>query len=152
MNNAEFVVGKLKEVEFAKLFASTSPSNEGEDMYEHWDLKVSVKIDVKSLKKQSREDITYSEIFHWVELKNVRGKRSWLYGDADYFAFELEDYWVIVEKIRLQDFIANKCKGKQVGASKDPYELYQRKNRKDVVVKVKSIDLMVIASKIINKK
>lgn len=152
MNNKEFTIGKLKEADFAKLFTGVTASSKKEDMYEHWDLKIETKIDVKSLKKQAREDIMYNENFHWIELKNVRGKLSWLYGDADYFAFETEDYWVVVEKKALQDFIESKCKGKLIGKLRDPYELYQREGREDVVVKVKTIDLIHICSKMIKKE
>jgi hypothetical protein len=151
MNNKEFIIGKLKEDDFSALFTNVTPSTKEEDMYEHWDLKIEAKIDVKSLKKESRSDLFYNENFHWVELKNVRGKLSWLYGDADFFAFETEDYWIIVDKIILQEFIANKTKGKEIGTSKDTYELYRRENRKDVIVKVKTIDLCYLATKLINK-
>ena len=80
------------------------------------------------------------------------GKKGWLYGDADMFAFELDDYWVMVEKQPLQDFIANKCKGKKIGTIKNVYDLYRRKDRKDVVVKVKTIDLMYLNHSIIKKQ
>lgn len=152
MNNKEFLIGKLKEDEFAKLFAGATASSQTEDMYEHWDLKISAKIDVKSLKKQARSDVTYNESFHWVELRNVNDDIGWLYGGADFFAFELEDYWLMVEKQQLVKFIETKCKGKAVGSCKDPYELYQRKDRKDVVVKVKTVDLIFIATKMIKKE
>jgi hypothetical protein len=152
MNNKEFIVGKLKEEEFAKLFTGVKLSTEDQDKYEHWDLSIEAKIDVKSIKKQSREDIFYDENFHWVELKNVHGKLSWLYGDADFFAFETIDYWIIVSKNTLQKFIEEKCRGKNIGKIKDPYELYQRENRKDVIVKVKTIDLIYLSTKLIKKK
>lgn len=148
----EFAIGKLTEESFAKLFTNTKPSTKSEDINEHWDLKIETKIDVKGIKKQSRGDDNTSEIFHWVELKNVLGKLSWLYGEADYFAFETEEYWIIVDKKKLQKFIEGKCKGKTVGKSRDPYEMYRREGRKDVVVKVKTIDLMFIATQIIEKK
>lgn len=151
MNNKEFIIGKLKEDDFASMFTNVTPSTKEEDMYEHWDLNIGVKIDVKSLKKESRSDLFYNENFHWVELKNVRGKLSWLYGDADFFAFETEEYWVIVEKLRLQEFIANKTKEKEISTSKDPYELYRREGRKDIIVKVKTIDLFYLATKILKK-
>ena len=86
MNNKEFVIGKLKEDDFAKLFNDSIASTKDEDMYLHWDLKIEAKIDVKSLKKQSREDVMYNENFHWVETQNVRGDKGWLYGEADFFA------------------------------------------------------------------
>lgn len=151
MNNKEFIIGKLKEGDFKQLFTNCTPSTKDEDMYEHWDLKIEAKIDVKSIKKQNREDVTYNENFHWVEIRNVRGKLSWLYGKADYFAFETEDYWIIVEKEKLQNFIKSKCEGKEITNSKDPYTLYQRKGRKDVIVKVKTVDLIFISSQIIQK-
>ena len=151
MKYKEFIIGKLKEDEFATMFSDTTPSTTIEDIYEHWDLKVNTKIDVKSLKKQSREDVTHNENFHWVEIKNVNGKLSWLYGEADFFAFETEDYWLIVEKKTLQDFIKEKCTGEEIGSSKDPYKLYQRKGRKDVIVKVKTIDLIYISTKLLKK-
>lgn len=151
MNNKEFIIGKIKESAFASLFSRVSSPTQSQDMYEHWDLKIEAKIDVKSLKKQSREDIMYNENFHWVELMNVRGDKSWLYGDADFFAFETEDYWIIVAKTRLQNFIEGKTKGQEIGSSKDPYSLYRRKDRLDIVVKVKTLDLFYISQQIINK-
>jgi hypothetical protein len=151
MNNKEFIIGKLGEDEFAKLFTNVTSSTKEQDMYEHWDLKLTTKIDVKTIKKENRYDTVYNENFHWVEIKNVNGKLSWLYGEADYFAFETNDYWIVVDKLKLQEFIKTKMVGKLVGKSKDPYELYQRDNRKDVIVKVKTIDLIYIATKLIKK-
>jgi len=151
MNNKEFIIGKLSEAEFANLFTNVTPSTKEQDMYEHWDLKLTTKIDVKAIKKENRYDTVYNENFHWVEIKNVHGKLSWLYGEADYFAFETEDYWILVDKLKLQDFMRTKMTGKKVGKVKDPYELYQRDGRKDVIVKVKTIDLIYISTKIIKK-
>ena len=155
MQNKEFSIGKLKEAEFTKLFSSSTPSSKEEDMYEHWDIKIDTKIDtkidIKSLKKENRSDLTYNENFHYVEIKNVNNDLGWLYGKADYFAFELENYWLIVDKTRLQDFIKEKCKGKKIGNKKDLYALYRRENRKDIIVKVKTIDLMFLSNQIIQK-
>lgn len=151
MQNKEFSIGKLKEAEFAKLFSNSTPSTKEEDMYQHWDLKIDTKIDIKSLKKENRYDPTYNENFHYVEIKNVNNDLGWLYGKADYFAFELENYWLIVDKIKLQNFIKEKCTGKEIGSKKDLYALYRRENRKDVIVKVKTIDLMFLSSQIIKK-
>jgi hypothetical protein len=41
--------------------------------------------------------------------------------------------------------------GKTIEKTKDPYTLYQRAGRKDVVVKVKTIDLIRICDDILNK-
>lgn len=151
MNNKEFIIGKLTEAEFANLFTNVTPSTKEQDMYEHWDLKLTTKIDVKAIKKENRYDTVYNENFHWVEIKNVHGKLSWLYGEADFFAFETEDYWILVDKLKLQEFMKIKMTGKKVGKVKDPYELYQRDGRKDVIVKVKTIDLIYLSTKQIKK-
>lgn len=150
MNNKEFTLGKISELEFSKLFNGVNVADKNSDMYEHWDLSIETKIDVKSIKKQSREDLTYNENFHWVEIKNVNGDNGWLYGLADYFAFETDDYWIIVEKGRLQDFIDKKC-DKNIGKTKDPYCFFSRKDRKDIIVKVKTLDLVFISSKLLTK-
>jgi len=152
----EFITGKIAEKEFSKFFENIKNSTKDQDINEHWDLEIDIghkiKVDVKSLKKENRYDAFYNETFHWIEVKNVMGKKGWLYGDADMFAFELDDYWVMVEKQPLQDFIANKCKGKKIGTIKNVYDLYRRKDRKDVVVKVKTIDLMYLNHSIIKKQ
>jgi hypothetical protein len=150
MNNKEFTLGKLSELEFSKLFDSVNFADKFSDIYEHWDIKIETKIDVKSIKKESREDLSYNENFHWVEIQNVNGEHGWLYGKADYFAFETEDYWLIVEKEKLQNFIEMKC-DKTIGKTKDPYCFFSRKNRKDIIVKVKTLDLSYISDKILSK-
>lgn len=151
MNHKEFIIGELKEDDFSKLFTSVTKSTTSEDIYEHWDLKITAKIDVKSIKKQARSDVFYNENFHWIETMNVNGDRGWLYGDADFFAFETMDYWIINDKLTLQKFIEDKTKDKVIGSLKDPYELYRRANRKDIVTKVKTLDLFYLAKQIIKK-
>lgn len=151
MSNKDFIIGKLRENDFSKLFSNVTPSTQDEDVYEHWDLSINAKIDVKSIKKQSRHDLVYNENFHWVELKNVKGSLSWLYGNADFFAFEVEDYWIIVEKKALQTLVSSKCISKKLQKTKNPYTLYQRPNRKDIIMKVKTLDLVYISTQIVKK-
>lgn len=149
-------VKKFKAVEdkFAhiiKTMGEVKPSSTKEDMDEHWDVKLDVKFDVKAVKKINRIDDETDDNIHWVELINVRGDKGWLYGNADYFAFELNDYWVIVDKKSLQDFIADKCKAKQKSEKPELYKLYNRSGRSDVITLVKTIDLIYIAEQIIKK-
>jgi hypothetical protein len=150
--------GKEIEKEFAKNLSNVIFATQEQDIIEHWDIEADYnntrkKFDVKSIKKQNRYDDLSSEIFHWVELSNVLGgKRTGsLYGKTDYFVYEIEDYWIIVDKIILQKFIEEKCKGKKIEKNKDPYTLFRREGRKDIVVKVKTIDLFYIATEIIKK-
>lgn len=138
--------GKKKEVEFSKLFKDVVFADKNQDMNEHWD--VCVKYDVKSIKRKDRGG-DVDENYHWVEIKNVNGDQGWLYGKADYFAFEIEDYWIIVCPDRLKELVSEKCSGTSYSPSL--HRFYTRNGRKDVITMVKSIDLLYIASEIIKK-
>ncbi len=149
-------VKKFKVVEdnFAKVIkelGEVKPSTTEQDINEHWDVKLDIKFDVKAVKKVNRSDGETDETIHWVELINVRGNRGWLYGEADYFAFELDDYWIIVNKEILQTFIAKKCAKKEKSDRPALYKIYNRQDRLDAITLVKTIDLMYIAEQIIEK-
>jgi len=126
-------------------------ANGVQNMNEHWDIQLNQRFDMRKLKKVRRGDSEVNENFHYVELKNVQGKNGWLYGKTNFFAFETYDYWIIIEKEKLQDFIKNKCKDKIRCETPTLYQLYTRKNRMDIIVLVKTIDLMAIAKTVINK-
>ena len=134
--------GMRAEKEYARLYSGATDFNniqfptEREDMNEHSDVKINgVKIDVKAIKKDD-------ENIHFVEFKNVLGKKGWLYGDADGFAFETKDYWIEVKKEDLQEMVHDKCIDKVKGW--DFYEIATRPGAKDLFTKVKTIDLCFI--------
>lgn len=133
------------------MFNKISFASSDEDIYQHWDVKIDIKIDVKAMKKINREDSEPNENIHYVEIKNVHGNKGWLYGDADYFAFEMKDYYVMVSKIKLQAMIADKCKEKIKCARPTLYQLYSREGRDDMITLVKTIDLIFISDKMIEK-
>jgi len=111
-------------------------------MFQHWDLEVKYKIDVKGLKKTSRKDLEVNENIHWVEIKNVNGNLGWAYSETtDFFAFETIDYWVIISPKNLQELIKTKVKKERV-ESPSLYKLYSRVGRKDVLTLIKTIDLI----------
>jgi len=151
----EFLI-KGREVEdvFAELINADFRSTKEQDIYEHWDVgKANYKFDVKGLKKITRTDNEVNENFHWTEIKNVLGEGGWCFsGKADFIVFETFDYFVCVKKERLQELIKEKVVKNYVS---DPYQalynLYQRKNRKDILTLVKTLDLMAISSKILKK-
>lgn len=125
--------GMQAEKEYASLYKNVRYPTEEEDCKEHWDVEVSgFKIDVKAIKKND-------ENIHFVEFRNVQGNKGWLYGDADGFAFETEDYWIEVKKDDLQEMVHEKCMDKVMGW--DFYELANRPGAKDLFTKVKTLDL-----------
>ena len=126
MKNKQYIVGKLTEKECAKLCKKVVEANEDQDKKEHWDIEGEIdeerlKIDVKSMKRQNMYDPLPDERFHWVEFQNVRGDIGWLYGKADAFAFEIEDYFILVRKSALQKFMETKTNGKVLEKSKFPW-------------------------------
>lgn len=107
--------------------------------------------DVKGARKNRRHDTNVDYTIHWVELRNVRGGKGWLFGDADYFAFESERDWIIVPRQRLQAEIKEINPHTEVVTHSSPklYQYYQRDGRKDLVIKIATLDLMNIARVII---
>ena len=143
--------GKEKEILFGSLFSNYSLSEKRQDLIEHWDVKVGdVKIDVKGLKRVNRYDESVNENIHWIEIKGVTGHLGWLYGQADYFAFETIKYWVVVKKEALQDYIKTNTI-KEYIERPTINKLYRRKGREDVITLVSTLDLFYISDSIIKK-
>ena len=140
-------LGKQKEKEFASFFNNVVFPTVDQDMKEHWDLNV--KYDVKMLRRKNRHE-EHDENIHWVEIMNVRGETGWLYGQADFFAFETIDYWIVVARDDLQEFVKNTVVKEQV-YTPTLYRMYRRRDRKDIITLVKTIDLMYISSSVIRK-
>ncbi len=146
--------GKKKEEEFASHFQDVTFSTMTQDINEHWDVMIDgFKYDVKGIKKINRSDTEPNEMYHYLELLNVHGKFGWVYGKADFIAFETKKYWIIVSLKKLQDFIAKNVNKTYVSsASESLYSLYRRYGRKDCITMVKTIDLMAIADQIKEKE
>ena len=155
-NHSEIIRGNEAEGSFKKLFTFVKKATKEEDIFEHWDLEVivddkNVKVDVKAIKNEDRFDPHPNENFHWVEIQNVNGDVGWLYGKSDLIAFETIDYFILVGTLKLRRFLEKKLKYTkdtipeiETTSVKDPYVFYRRKDRNDIVVKVKTVDLMHI--------
>ena len=147
--------GKLKENEFVELVRKPEhqiviPTTE-QDINEHWDVSIDgVKFDIKALKKVSRSDDKVNPEIHWVEIENVHGKPGWLYGMADYIAFETDKSWLIVKRERLSQLIDDKLQ-MVVTSEPEPYKMYRRWGRYDVLTIVPTEDLRNIKTKEILK-
>ena len=150
--------GRIKELNFAKALEkfvdndSISMSTKEEDMSEHWDVKIEFKIDVKGIKNINMTDNNPNDNIHWVEIKNVKGKPGWLYGKANQFAFETQNMWVVVDKIKLQEFIAIKLAGHPKSDKPELYKLYRRKDRLDYITMVRTLDLIGLPKTILIPK
>lgn len=154
--------GLIKEHEFAELLMKVSKgtvqhASREDDMYKHIDIiwtlnDRSCTFDVKGLKKHNRSDNNVDESIHWIELQNVKGDLGWLYGEADYIAFETLKDWLIVRRVHIIKLIESKVTDKSISKSKNFYTYYQRSGRKDIVVKVPTNDLREIARAVLSKE
>lgn len=120
-----------------------------EDEFNHIDFFVSkdnlkFSVEVKSRKKIKRADSKVNDDLIWIEFKNVRGSRGWLYGHADAVAFEREDHFVIVDRKLLARLCERLCDLTKMNTDvKMPlYVGYQRRDRKDVLSLIKMTDIM----------
>lgn len=111
-------------------------------------------VDVKARKKLSSSNKNYNDDWTWVEFKNADGFKGWLYGDADYIAFEKEDYYLIVDRISLLNFCLKNVDMEKEFArfSEDAkYRLYNRRDSEEICL-VKTSDIKKIKRTTIWKK
>ena len=110
------------------------------------DFKFSV--DVKARKRKSRSSDEYDDEYTWVEFKNVKGRKGWLYGDADKIAFETEGGFVMVDREELAKWCEEKVDFKK--AVRNPYsaiyKVYTRKGREDLISRIKTEDIRNLSS------
>ena len=134
-------------------------ATKNEDIYQHWDVIVKInnekmKVDVKGIKRIRRNE-PLDETIHWIEIKRSKKYLGWLYGQADCFAFEMNDKWIVVGKEELQDFIA-KNTIKEYKNVPTLYHLYKRPSKmfdgNNVLTLVESEKLIKISKYIVQKK
>jgi len=97
---------------------SLSHSTPAEDRAEKWDYQInkdgeSYKVDVKSIKKVSRQDLAAQDDFLWVEVhKKVTEQEKtpgWLYTSiADVVAFECSEEFILVDRQDLASLVNKK--------------------------------------------
>jgi hypothetical protein len=104
----------------------------------------SLKFDVKARKRRTRNDEDAQDDFIWVEFKNVRGNKGWLYGQADYIAFERASDFIIVDRAELASLCETlvDLSANVIEANKALYKGYQRKGRKDLIAMIKFSDVL----------
>ncbi len=147
--------GSNAEEAFARLLIDPVAASRDENIYEHWDLKDinGDTYDVKAMKQYRSKDNEATDRLHWIEFQNVHGNTGWLYGKADYIAFETRKWWIVVNRKDLAAFVEGATReGKRANKNPKPYELYQREGRQDLLTILPTVDLLSIASQVLVKK
>jgi len=139
------------EIKFASLFKNFKEATKKENIYDHIDLTVDgMTVDVKGMKKLNRDDADVNPDIHWIEFQNVRGDKGWVYGKADYIAFETPDGFIMIDRISLLEWCREMITDRKIKDKKELYKLYSRKGRKDVISLVRTEDLLKLPHKKIN--
>ena len=156
IQNSFLEKGKEKELEFAlalckaKSLSSSiiEEASKEDDIYRHIDIWVGAKsFDVKAANKTNRSDLLPNYDIHWIELRNVHGDKGWLFGQADYIAFELETTCCICPRISLIRSLKGKIDFSNFTTNRDDmFRVYRRKDRLDAIVKVDSDFLTKVTS------
>lgn len=113
-----------------------------EEIVYHYDYVLQIKledkfnyyrIEVKSMKSKKRGKKQDPNII-FLEYKNIVGGIGWLYGNADYIAFEQNEFFILFPRKDLLNFAETKLnKIRKVKDSGIINTLYSRKNRKDLI-------------------
>jgi len=134
-------------------------SSLSEDRYKHIDFFLEqdhfkYSVDVKARKKTNRDDAKVNDEWTWIEFKNVLGRKGWLYGEADYIAFERADDFLMVNRENLVKFCEDKVDLETMvsRAYQAEYKVYQRQGRRDLITRVRMDDLANLEGNIILKK
>ncbi len=135
-----------------------------QDKREHFDWKVitrkgkEYRVDVKAIKRVDRSK-PKQEAWYCMEMKNRLGYLGWLYGDAEYIAFEFSDGFYLVERepllkksealagLKTSQFTLSRAK-----KNKKPYQLYKpytRPGNVDVIMYITKKDLLSVNNIII---
>jgi hypothetical protein len=111
-----------------------------------------ISVDVKGVKSVDRGGIL-DDSKHYVEEVNVNGEPGWLFGKSDYFSFQTNDYWVIVSRDKLQEFIKTNCTDSTIYEKKFLYKRYGRSKygKKDVIIIVETEKLKELSTWILDR-
>ena len=142
-DKAEVVFKRLAEKRDWNLADATFDEN----VNEHWDFLMvkgndSYKIDVKAMKRLSRDDSSVQDKWVWIELHGVRpNDKGWLYdGKADLISFEKTNSFVIVKRTDLIALVERLVEYKTlVHSSKEAkYRVYNRSGRPDRITLIET--------------
>lgn len=112
-----------------------------------------VSFDVKGLRKNKRYNNDFSYENTWLEVKNTSGNPGSLLGEEIYMAFETKDKWIISRREVLLENLRKKIVDKIIYNFNpdEDFKMYQRKERKDLIIRVPLSFIEENSCKIIKK-
>jgi len=130
----------------------TEKSTRQDNMHKHIDYSLEgkdkkVTVDIKARKRTSRRDSKFNDEWVWLEIKNVQGRKGWLYGEADFIVFETEESFVLAPRKSLITLVNSTVRfdlSFVERAYQAKYRIYQRAKRRDQITQVKMEDILKI--------
>lgn len=109
--------------------------------------------DVKGLRKNKRYNNDFSYENTWLEVKNTSGNPGSLLGEEIYMAFETKDKWIISRREVLLENLRGKIVDRIIYNFNpdEDFKMYQRKDRKDLIIRVPLSFIEENSCKIIKK-
>ena len=142
----EIQVGDTAEQKFISLALARGyqavESSFQQDVHQHIDVFLqkggkTFSFDIKAMKKLNRHDESAQDQYAFVELKNVRGNKGWLYGDAQFIVFERMNCFLVVQRKGLAEYCKTVIQREYVYRPQDAlYKFYRRNGRNDLITMV----------------
>jgi len=148
--NSSFARGRRSESRFLEAMRykglHCTKSSTSDDIKKHIDFYITDDDGILIASVDVKGENQLNEI--WVEMKNVRGDKGWLYGDATVIAFEMPELggFVCVLTKHLRDYIEKNVKHEFVTKKNAYKKTYTRHGRQDVITLVCIDDLKEIKS------
>ncbi|NQZ74582.1 MAG: hypothetical protein HRT61_00460 [Ekhidna sp.] len=140
-----FKKGRRTEERFTRAQPGCIKSSREDDINKHIDFYFGESsVDVKG-------DNMLDEI--WVEIKNVRGENGWLFGEAEWIAFDMPELqgFACVKRVDLVELVKEVVDKVYTTKAKAYRKLYQRKDREDVITLLVHRDIRSIPSYMVMK-
>lgn len=158
MDERSKLMGESAEEKFFNLCKSKGYSirnaTKFENMKKHYDFIVNInneflKVEVKAIKSRQRGEKPDPSVIY-LELFNIDGGPGWIYGNADYIAFQTSGGFAMylrTDLIKLVDYWKDRVPF--VSKSGIDFTLYGRNNRKDLVLVLPFAEVNTISNKIL---
>ena len=154
---------ELKFSQLAKLRGFLVEPATGMEQFDHIDFHLTSEeedgtmtamIDVKARKRINRNDDEFDDEWLWIEFKNVRGKQGWIYGVADFIAFEIKDSFILSYRKELCDWCLDHVDIKNIvkNAQEAEYVAYSRKGKQDLIARILTEDVIKLPHSQVWKK
>lgn len=150
-NGTAFVMGQTAEKQFETKMKNKGfeviKASKSQDTKQHIDYilvkgEKKFSVDVKAQKKIKRSDDVGQTDLIWIEFANVRGDIGWLYGKANYIAFQQDDKFALIKRKELIEIVNKLVGAETVTSPKNAlYKLYTRWGREDVLTLIKFEDI-----------